>query len=150
MYNIIKTNSDNVDFKALIKLLDQDLVAIYGEQQSFFDQFNKTDAIKHVIVLYAGAEPVACGAMKQYDADTMEVKRMFVKEQYRGQKLGLKVLQNVETWANELGYSNCVLETGSGQDAAIRLYQNNGYHIIENYGQYIGVENSICMLKAIG
>lgn len=149
MHTIIKTDSDNADFKSLIRLLDQDLLAIYGEQQSFFDQFNKTDAIKHVIVLYADDEPVACGAMKQYDAGAMEVKRMFVKEEYRGQKLGLRVLQSVEAWAKELGYSSCVLETGTGQDAAIALYQNNGYHIIENYGPYIGVENSVCMMKGI-
>lgn len=149
MYTLTKTNSDP-DFQSLIKLLDQDLLAIYGEQQSFFDQFNKTNAIKHVVVLYADSEPIACGAIKQYDAHAMEVKRMFVKQQYRGQKLGLKVLQAVEQWAADLGYTHCVLETGKSQPEAIKLYQNNGYQIIDNYGPYIGVENSLCMRKEVG
>jgi GNAT superfamily N-acetyltransferase len=150
MFTIIKTNSDNADFKALIKLLDQDLLGVFGEQQAFFDQFNKTDAIKQVVVLYAADEPVGCGAIKQYDDNTMEVKRVYVKPVFRGQKLGLTIMQQLESWTKELGYTHCILETGRGLDNAIKLYQNNGYKVIDNYGQYIGVENSICMMKAVG
>jgi len=150
MFTIIKANSDNPGFKALIKLLDQDLLGVFGEQQAFFDQFNKTDAIKQVVVLYAADEPIGCGAIKQYDERTMEVKRVYVKPGFRGQKLGLKIMQQLESWTKELGYTHCILETGRGLDNAIKLYQNNGYRVIDNYGQYIGVENSICMMKTVG
>ncbi len=58
-------------------------------------------------------------------------------------------LAELEKWAAELGYNKCVLETGKKQPEAIALYKRSGYKIIPNYGQYIGIENSVCFEKAI-
>lgn len=146
---IVRGNSDNKDFTVLVKLLDKDLLERYGDQQSFFDQFNKLDTIKNVVVAFVQNDPVACGAMKRYDDDSMEIKRMFVKEKYRGQGIAKQILRELERWAIELNYTSCVLETGKGQPEAIALYQNVGYKVIENYGQYIGIDNSICMRKKL-
>jgi GNAT superfamily N-acetyltransferase len=74
---------------------------------------------------------------------------MFVRPEHRGQRIAEKVLNELERWANELNHIHCVLETGRKQPEAIRLYQRSGYAVIPNYGQYIGVENSICMKKKI-
>jgi putative acetyltransferase len=59
------------------------------------------------------------------------------------------VLAELERWAHELGYAGCVLETGKKQPEAIALYQRSGYALTPNYGQYIGVDNSVCMQKAL-
>ena len=71
-------NSYNTDFKELVKLLDAGLKIVDGEDHSFYSQFNKTDKIKHVVVIYEDDMPVGCGAIKEYSPDTMEIKRMFV------------------------------------------------------------------------
>ncbi|WP_407524361.1 GNAT family N-acetyltransferase [Lacibacter sp. MH-610] len=55
----------------------------------------------------------------------------------------------LEQWAKEEGYSAAVLETGKKQPEAIRLYEKCGYSRIPNYGQYAGVENSVCMKKEL-
>jgi ribosomal protein S18 acetylase RimI-like enzyme len=55
----------------------------------------------------------------------------------------------VESWAAELNYPECILETGKNQPEAIRLYKKAGYAIINNYGQYENVENSVCMKKTM-
>ncbi|RZL48076.1 MAG: GNAT family N-acetyltransferase, partial [Pedobacter sp.] len=59
------------------------------------------------------------------------------------------VLSALEQWAGELGYKKCVLETGIRQADAISLYQKCGYQSIPNYGQYIGVDNSVCFEKEL-
>jgi GNAT superfamily N-acetyltransferase len=66
-------------------------------------------------------------------------------------KLGLasQMLHELELWAKESGYGKCVLETGKKQPEAIALYEKNGYRMIPNYGQYIGVENSVCFEKKL-
>ncbi|WP_369804232.1 hypothetical protein [Siphonobacter sp. SORGH_AS_0500] len=46
-----------------------------------------------------------------------------------------------------MGYEYCVLETGKRQQPAIALYTRSGYQPIPNYGQYIGMDNSVCMKK---
>ena len=86
---------------------------------------------------------------KEYDAETAEMKRMFTLPKHRGKGIASKVLTELESWAKEENYKTALLETGHLQKDAIYLYQKLGYKIIENFGQYQGVDNSICMKKII-
>ena len=149
MIKFIRTNSEHIDFINLVKLLDTDLAKRDGDDHSFYDQFNKLDNIKHTLVLYINNKPVACGAIKQFESDCMEVKRMYTLPEQRGQGLATKTLKELENWAKELGFIRCVLETGKKQPEAIKLYKKSGYNVIPNYGQYIGIENSVCFEKQL-
>ncbi|RDC65488.1 GNAT family N-acetyltransferase [Adhaeribacter pallidiroseus] len=143
----IRTDSSNPDFQKLVALLDQDLAIRDGAEHAFYAQYNKINLIKHAVVAYQQEVPVGCGAIKAYDDQTTEVKRMYVLPEYRGQGIAAIILAALEKWAHELGYASCILETGKKQPEAIRLYQKSGYNQIPNYGQYAGVENSICLIK---
>jgi putative acetyltransferase len=147
MISLIRTNSDNPDFISLVRLLDAELAERDGTNHSFYAQFNKIDKIKYVIVAYENDEPVSCGAIKEYSSGTMEVKRMYTLPEFRGKGIATKVLIELEKWAKELMYVKCILETGKKQPEAIALYKKNGYKLVPNYGQYIGVENSVCFEK---
>ena len=149
MIKLIKCNSENTDFINLVKLLDTDLANRDGEDHSFYSQFNKLDNIKHALVIYLNDNPVGCGAIKEFETDSMEVKRMYIMPEFRGQGLATQVLIELENWAKELGYKNCVLETGKRQPEAITLYKKNDYLPIPNYGQYVGIENSLCFQKIL-
>ncbi len=146
---IIRTDSANNDFIELVKHLDADLAVRDGDEHAFYHQFNKIDMIKHVVVLYEDDVAVSCGAIKESIPGSMEVKRMYTTPSHRGKGLAAKVLAKLEKWAAELGYPKCVLETGKKQPEAIALYKKSGYKIIPNYGQYIGVENSVCFEKQL-
>lgn len=150
MTNQVRTNSENEDFRELVGLLDRDLQIRDGDEHSFYAQFNKIDKIRHVVVAYEGEKAVGCGAFKEYEKNVAEIKRMFVREENRGRGIAGKILAELESWAKELNFSQCILETGVKQPEAIRLYQKSGYQIIPSYGQYLNVENSVCMKKAIG
>ena len=147
MIRLVRTSSDNPDFIQLVKHLDADLAERDGKDHSFYAQFNKIDKIKHVVIAYENEEPVACGAIKEYAPDMMEVKRMYTSLESRGKGIASEVLRELENWASELSYERCILETGKKQPEAIRLYQKNGYNVIPNYGQYAGIENSLCYEK---
>jgi GNAT superfamily N-acetyltransferase len=149
MTSFIRTLSDNTDFRDLVALLDEDLSVRDGDEHSFYAQFNKIENIRNVIVCYIDDKPIGGGAFKQYDQNKAEIKRMFVRSEYRGHGIGLKILKELELWALELNFSECILESGKKQPEAIRLYQKAGYTIIKNYGQYENVENSVCMTKSI-
>jgi GNAT superfamily N-acetyltransferase len=149
MIKIIRTDSDNQDFIELVRRLDADLAERDGDDHSFYDQFNKIIKIKHVVVVYENDEPVGCGAIKAFNPDTVEVKRMYTAPERRGKGTATRILSELERWAVELSYTRCVLETGKRQPEAIRLYEKNGYTSIPNYGQYVGVENSVCFEKKL-
>lgn len=144
---LIRTDSIHLDFIPLVKLLDADLQTRYGAEQAFFDQFNKLNAIRNVVVAYQDNYPVGCGAFKPHAEKTVEVKRMFVREEYRGKGVAGKILSELEKWAWESGFTSLVLETGHAQPEAIALYTKSGYIHIPNYGQYQDVESSVCFKK---
>ena len=144
-----RTGSDDADFQNLVALLDEDLKTRDCDEHSFYNQFNKIETIRNVIVCYVDERPIGCGAIKEYDSNKAEIKRMFVLPGYRAQGIGLNILKELELWALELDYFECILETGKKQPEAISLYQKSGYSVIKNFGQYENVENSICMTKTI-
>lgn len=149
MPRLVRTDSNNTDFQSLVALLDRYLAEIDGDEHTFYAQFNKVANPNHVVVAYRHDKPMGCGAFKPYAAEAVEIKRMSVQPAHRGQGVARAVLAALEQWAAELGYASCVLETGQKQAAAIALYQRNGYARTPNYGQYLGIKNSVCLAKAL-
>lgn len=146
---LLKTNSKNTDFIELIKLLDEDLGARYGESQKQYDKYNKVDYINEVIIIYKDKIPVACGAFKKYNNDSAEIKRIFVRKENRHEGLAKLLMSKLEEWAKNEGYKFTILETGKKQHEAINLYKNLGYDVIENYTPYVDNTNSVCMKKTL-
>ncbi|WP_298761043.1 GNAT family N-acetyltransferase [uncultured Psychroserpens sp.] len=149
MIKIIRTDSKNEDFSDLIKELDAYLKVTDGDEHEFYNQFNGIDVLNHVILVYDQNEAVACGAFKEFNTSSVEIKRMYTKPQTRGKGLASQVLSALETWAHELGYTACVLETGIRQKEAVQFYKKNNYTNIPNYGQYINMTNSLCFEKKL-
>ncbi|MDI9310997.1 MAG: GNAT family N-acetyltransferase [Limnohabitans sp.] len=143
---LVKTNSDNPDFKMLSALFDEYLVDIDGEERDFFAFYNNVQ-LDNVLVVYENEIAVGCGAFKKFDDYTAEIKRMFVLPNQRGKGTATLILSELESWATQQGFTSYILETSPKLTSAVALYKKTGYHLIPNYGQYIGVENSICMKK---
>lgn len=150
MIEFIRTDSKNSDFKQLVKLLDAALKISDGEDHAFYDQFNKIDALKNVIVAYKNNVAIGCGAFKNHPNNTVEIKRMYVAVDGRRLGIASKILTELEHWAKELGATKCILETGKKQPEAIELYKKCDYKITANFGFYENVENSVCFEKLIG
>ena len=149
MLKILRTNSDNPDFHALTRQLDVTLCEIYGTKQEDYEEFNRITNLHTVVLAYEDDVPVGCGCYKKFNEDTIEIKRMFVVPENRGKGIASRILYELEIWAIEQNYSYSALETGKKQTNAIDLYQNLGYTITTNYGQYAEMENSVCMLKSL-
>lgn len=79
----------------------------------------------------------------------MEIKRMYVIPTIRGNGITSQILNELENWAVELQFKSCILETGKRQPEAINLFKKNDYVITDNYGQYLGVANSVCFKKEV-
>jgi putative acetyltransferase len=149
MITLKRTNSDDPDFISLVSLLDKDLAIRDGEDHSFYNQFNKIDKIKHVVVFYENDIAVGCGAFREKESDSVEIKRMYVHPDHRKKGIASQVLAELERWAAEIKYPYTVLETGKKQPEAIALYQKSGYSIIPNYPPYENMDNSVCMKKTL-
>lgn len=149
MIKLFRTDSGNKDFIELVRLLDAELAERDGEDHSFYDQFNAIADLKHTVIAVRNDIPVGCGAIKKLNDQSVEVKRMYVINSQRGKGIAGMILTELERWSVELGYPKCRLETGKRQPEAIALYEKKGYLKISNYGQYKGIENSLCFEKLL-
>ncbi len=146
---IRRTTSADTDFIQLVSHLDRELAVIDGDDHAFYHQYNKIDNLSHCVVIYDDDVPVGCGAFKEFKAEVVEIKRMYVSTAGRSRGTGTLILKELEKWAWELGYKKTVLETGKRQQDAVALYSKNEYKLIPNYGQYQGIENSVCFEKEL-
>ena len=149
MITLKRTTSDHPDFEKLVVALDAYLRILDGEDHAFYAQFNKSDSLKYALICYDNETAVGIGAYKEYDSKTAEMKRMYTLPEHRGKGIAKAILRELELWAGEENYTTAILETGFMQVDASGLYQKLGYVVTENYGQYVGVVNSVCMRKII-
>ncbi len=149
MIELKRTNSNNPQFVELVSELNNYLKTVDGDEHEFYMQYNGIDTLNHVVVAYFNETPVGCGAFKVFEDKSVEIKRMFTSPEMRGKQIATKVLHALESWAMELGYKSCILETGQRQIEAVNFYKKNAYKVIPNFGQYKGVENSICFEKEL-
>ena len=85
------------------------------------------------LVVSDAGRPVACGGVKRFDAETGEIKRMYVVDAWRGRGVGRYLLEALEVECKRLGYSRIRLDTGAEQPSARALYESAGYRPIPDY-----------------
>jgi len=145
------TDGHNKDFIELCHGLDEFLNELVGgeENRAEYIQYNKLDDIHDVVIAYDNDIPVGSASFKKYDDENAEVKRVFVKEEYRGQGISNELMKMLEQRAREKGFKYFILESGEPLVSAMALYRKIGYKVIPNYGQYVNMEESICMKKKL-
>jgi putative acetyltransferase len=108
------------------------------------------DDIALFLVAYtADGEPAGCGGLRQLDATSAEIKRMFVRPASRGTGVSVAVLHELEAAAVRRGWTTLRLETGREQPDAVRFYTREGYAPIPRFGHYLHSDISLCFEKAL-
>jgi len=136
--------------RTLIAALNAELEAQYPEPGANFfrlDADEVADGRGAFFVAYVHDAPIGCGAIRLLDAQTAEIKRMYVDRAVRGRGIARRVLAALEAEARALGATRAVLETGTRQSPAQRLYEAAGYSRIPCWGEYADAPLSRCMGK---
>ena len=107
------------------------------------------DDVSYFVVATAGGRAIGCGALRQLDGSSAEVKRMYVVPGSRGTGVAGAVLAALEDAAAGRGWTTLRLETGTLQPDAQRFYRRAGYHEIPLFGSYVGSELSVCFERRL-
>ena len=139
--------------RALIRSLNDELSGVYSEPGATHFRLDPEDVAGGrgtFLILYREGTPIGCGALRLLDAETAELKRMYVIPTARGTGLGRRLVTALEKEARALGVRRLVLETGVRQKAALTLYRATGFHPIPLYGEYcLSPETSVCLGKEL-
>ncbi|MBS7576308.1 MULTISPECIES: GNAT family N-acetyltransferase [unclassified Enterococcus] len=150
----IKQVSNNyIDFVNLTQQLDKHLHELGAEEaedeREKYDALNQVDNISWALIAYDDNLAIGCAAIKRFDDKTVEVKRVFVDDKYRGRGIARKLIHELEEKVKSEGYQELVLETGKNNLAAITMYQKFNYQFIDNYPPYENMSDSVCMKKIL-
>ena len=147
-----RTDGKNKDFIENCKLLDMDLDRRVGKKikRDKYRKYNQLDEIQEVIVVYENNKVIGGGAIRKYDVENIELKRVFVHTEYQGQGIGTKLVSLLIEWAIEVGYKRIILETGELLAESCAVYKKLGFKKIPNYGPYVNMPESLCMAKDLG
>lgn len=136
----------------LIGELSAELARRYDYMEDGSGGFKPEDAMGPRGAFVIGSihgNPVACGAIRPLEGDVAELKRVFVKVDFRGRGFSKAIVNELERQARARGYRVMRLETGVRQPEAISLYESLGYHRIPNYGEYRDSGLSVCFQKKL-
>ncbi len=95
-------------------------------QRDKYHKYNLRDDIHDVYLAYADGEAVGYGSYKRYDTENAELKRVFLRKEYRGQGIAKKLLSLIERDTKNAGYQYMILETGELLKESVGLYRHTG------------------------
>lgn len=95
-------------------------------------------------LVYCDNNPAGCIALKKFDEENCEIKRLYVKPEYRGHNIGQMLTLKLLEDAKSIGYKHVLLDTLPFLETAIKMYENMGFYRIERYNNS-PMETSIYM-----
>jgi len=128
---------DTADARALISELEAQLEPLYPRESRHGYDVDKliAEAVAFFLIRHDGA-PAGCGGIQLFGTEYGEVKRMYVRPQFRGLGLAKLMLNHLADYARDQGVGLLRLETGIHQRAAIGLYERVGFRRIPAFGEY--------------
>ncbi len=136
--------------RELIERLDAYLIDLYPAESN---HLLSVEALRRPNVTFLSASVdgavAGCGAFVNQGAEYAEIKRMFVLPEFRGLKLGRRILEELENLARSSGLEFARLETGVYQSEALLLYEKAGYQRRGPFGDYSEDPLSIFMEKKL-
>lgn len=142
--------ADEPAARKLMDELDAIMLSFYPREHMYGLHPNEErDPFLHFFIIEQGDKTVGCGALRVLDDKYGELKRMYVRPDYRGRGFGRQLIRHLEQTARTLGVTCMRLETGPEQIEALALYRSEGYTDIPPYGEYIDSPVSVCMEKVL-
>jgi putative acetyltransferase len=128
---------DTPDAMTLIEELEAQLAPLYPSESRHGYSVEKliAEAVAFFLIRQDGA-PAGCGGIKLFGIEYGEIKRMYVRPQFRGLGFAKMMLEHLEEYARSQRVGILRLETGIHQHAAIHLYERMGFRSIPPFGEY--------------
>lgn len=148
---IVAERPDTPDAMLLIAELEDHLAPLYPVESRH--GFSVEKLIREQVAFFVMRQegvPAGCGGVKLFGTEYGEVKRMYVRSQFRGLGLSKLILNHLADYAVAQGVSLLRLETGIYQTEAIGLYERWGFRQIPPFGEYKADPLSLFYEKRIG
>jgi putative acetyltransferase len=148
---ITEVDPQGAEALALLATAAQEVQAMYrvGGAEAALPRNAPTPAGGVYLLAWRDGAAIASGALRPLDADTVELRRLYVLPSARRGGVARALLAELERRARASGYTTLCLETGNRQLAAQALYAACGWRRIAAFGAYVDDPTSVCFGKQI-
>ena len=145
------TDGNDEDFRKFYLKTEEFYSSIVGglKNREAFVPYNLSDSISDVLIASVDGVAVGCAGLKAYSDSDVEIKRVWVDPEFRGNHISSAMMDALEQRAAELGFGRAILQTRPQMEAAVHLYTKRGYELIDNYPPYDKLEGAICFAKRL-
>ena len=145
----IFTDEKDERFLNLVSELDKGYYERIGDELSKYDSYNEFKNPHVVLLAFDNGIAVACASYMLFDNDSVEFKRVYVKNEYRKRGIAYNMIIQLEKSVIESGFKYSYIVTGKNNQPAIKLYKKLNYELIDNFGQFKYDDTVICMKKEL-
>ena len=145
------TDGNSEDFRNFYTKTEEYYSSIVGgiRNREGFVPYNISSGITRVLIAYVEGVPAGCVGLKTYSDTEIEIKRLWVAPEYRGNHIADELMDRIEKRAKYFGYGKAILQTRPQMEAAVSLYLKRGYVLTDNYPPYDKLEGAICFSKTL-
>jgi N-acetylglutamate synthase-like GNAT family acetyltransferase len=145
------TDGNNEDFRKFYLKTEEFYSSIVGglKNREAFVPYNLSESISDVLIASVSGVAVGCVGLKAYSDSDVEIKRVWVDPEFRGNHISTAMMDALEQKAVELGFKRAILQTRPQMEEAVHLYTKRGYVLIDNYSPYDKLDGAICFAKEL-
>ena len=142
----MKIVSMNISDKSVLSLFsehDDYMIEFLGDDKWCYTRYSENENIENVWVVYSDNFPIGCIAYRKKADGVGEVKRLYIRNEYRGKGISKALLKTVECYAKKQGCNTLFLDTRITLEPAVSIYRSYGFNIVFQQGLYIQMEKKI-------
>ncbi|WP_322175503.1 GNAT family N-acetyltransferase [Acutalibacter caecimuris] len=140
---IVAMEADDAQVLALFSEHDDFMLDKMGEDSHYYTRYNQGENIERAWVAYVDGFPAGCIAYRKREDGAGEVKRLHVRQRYRGRGLSKSLLKTLESHARGQGCQKLYLDTRSNLEPAVSLYRAFGFRAVFQQGLYMQMEKAL-------
>ena len=140
---IVPIDVNELCIQELFSEHDDFMIDFLGEEKWCYTRYSENESIGKVWLVSIDNQWVGCIAYREKEAGVAEVKRLFIRKEYRGQGIGKELLKTVECYAKEQGCHTLFLDTRITLEPAVSIYRAFGFNIVFQQGLYIQMEKKL-------
>lgn len=140
---IISMNITDASVLQLFSEHDDYMIDFLGDDKWCYTRYSENENIENVWVAFFNNLPIGCIAYRKKADGIGEVKRLFLRDKYRGNGISKDLLKTVECFAKEQGCHTLFLDTRITLEPAVAIYHAFGFNIVFQQGLYIQMEKKL-------
>lgn len=141
--NIISMKTTDESVRKLFSEYDDYMLDFLGDDKWCYTRYSEKENVEKVWVVHSDNVPIGCIAYRTKADGIGEVKRLYIKKEYRGKGISKELLKTVECYAKEQGCRTLFLDTRITLEPAVFIYCTIGFNIVFQQGLYIQMEKDI-------